>query len=172
MTPSILSHFPLFCIEGTIQISDPPMGARNQRPINVPAGHLLGGGVSRRRTRRSYPFWDMRKCSRLWIQCFWTWNSISAPPCNKGCKTKFFFNCFTFSLICIYIHLSVLFGMQDPYWFLFATFGDPGAYCYCYCAYYLQMQGIRCRGLLVLNEATATGRVLIWAFWFQFWFQV
>jgi hypothetical protein len=42
VTPSIFKPFPLFCIAGTIQISDLPLGAQNQ-PRNVPAGHFFGG---------------------------------------------------------------------------------------------------------------------------------
>ncbi len=41
MTPSILSHFPLFCIAGTVQICDPP--PLGQRPRSVPMGHLYLG---------------------------------------------------------------------------------------------------------------------------------
>ncbi len=40
-----LSHFPLFCIAGTVQISDPPLEARNQRKT-YPRVTNLGGGVT------------------------------------------------------------------------------------------------------------------------------
>ncbi len=48
--------FPLFCIEGTVQISDPPSGACNQRPRSVPAVHLFGGFTTSNINSKQYDF--------------------------------------------------------------------------------------------------------------------